>query len=268
MERQLSNREGEDLPEGALPPDLDLKTADIVYYGFPLSPPCTKIRALLNFYGIPYKVVDAQPNQKKEGLPDDSYGKVPKIVVNGIQINDSAVIYRTLVPYLTGKKLTKEEAELEANNNVRGLMGALELESFSQYSGIVGAVRSGLKLMGPSEETRLGYAFSYVAPIVPYGLGLIWPLPWLVKLAGIAPHGKDGPALEHGKKWRDALGSQKYFHGETLGPLDLSLYGTMKTFLQMHSPVADAVLEECGLAYWYARVDAAFDPAFGGRPLY
>ena len=253
LKRHASNREGEDLVE-PLPADLDLKKAKIVLYGFDLSPPCNKIRTLLNFYDVPYEYVEAQPYSKPAGLEDPSYGKVPKLVIDGRQVNDSAVIYRTLVPYLTGVPLTAAEVALEKENNIKGLMGALEKESFGSYFGIVGAARA----LTATWTSRSG---SLVKPWLPYAAGLFWPVGWAV-VGRVTPHGRDGSSIESGHKFRKALGDSPYFHGDTIGPLDLSLFGTLKSFVHMRSPPASAVLNQCGLRAWYERCDAAIALTF------
>ena len=143
LTRSASNREGEDLPPGdvaKLSSITNLKTAKLTLYQFDQSPPCWKVRALLHYYEIPYLSVTAYPGGKVEGL-DNTYGKIPKLVVNDVQINDSAVVFRSLCTLLTGKPLTEVEVELEKRNNIRGMLGALEKESFSSYFGIVGAVK-------------------------------------------------------------------------------------------------------------------------------
>ena len=61
---------------------------------------------------------------------------------------------------------------------------------------------------------------------------------------------------------RKALGDSPYFHGDTIGPLDLSLFGTLKSFVHMRSPPASAVLNQCGLRAWYERCDAAIALTF------
>ena len=47
-----------------------------------------------------------------------------------------------VAPLLTGKELTKEQIALENRNNIAGLLGALEKESISSFSGISCAVRT------------------------------------------------------------------------------------------------------------------------------
>ena len=247
LKRQMTNREGEDLAE-PLPKDLDLKKEKIKLYGFDFSPPCMKVRVLLNYYGIPYEWIQAMPGQKKDDL-DDSYKKVPKLVIGERQINDSAVIFRTLAPFLTGSPMTQSEILLEKDNNIRGFLGALEKETASSYYGIVCASSSFMA----SWSTTTG---KLARPVLPYVLGLVAPLPWAL-FKFVAPHGRDGTSMEFGKRYQAALGDKKYFSGEAIGPLDLSLYGTFKCFGYFNSPPAAAVLKECGLKEWYERCDAA-----------
>ena len=233
-----SNPEGVDIAE---PLSVDLKAANITLYEFNESPPCWKVRALLHYYGVAYKSVTAYPGSKIEGL-DNSYAKIPKLVVDDTQINDSAVIFRTLSPLLTGEKLTAEQIDLENRNNIAGLLGALEKELISSYWGIAAAV---------SALTR--HWKSPLKGLLPYVAGTIMPVTWM--LSTRMPHGRDGSSLEHGRVYREALGQQTFFHGDSVGPLDLSLYGTFACFLNLGSPHANAVLDQCELRQWYERVD-------------
>ena len=98
------------------------------------------------------------------------------------------------------------------------------------------------------------WTFAPMKPVLPYLAGFLSPLPKLIFMR--APHGKDGSSLEHGKVYQEALGESKYFHGEKLGPLDLSLFGTFACFLYLGSPQANQVLDECRLRKWYERCDA------------
>ena len=102
LTRNRSNREGEDL---AVPLTADLKTAKITLYGFKESPPCYKVAALLHYYGISFNFVKLMPGSKADGI-DSAYKKVPKLMINDTQVNDSAIIFKTLTPMLHGTPLT------------------------------------------------------------------------------------------------------------------------------------------------------------------
>ena len=65
LKKQATNKEGEDLAE-PLPAELQtiegLRAADVKVYGAAFSPPCWKVWALLNYYGVPFEKVEAQPH--------------------------------------------------------------------------------------------------------------------------------------------------------------------------------------------------------------
>lgn len=258
LTRHASNLEGQDLPAGTIPADIDLKAATLKLYHFSYSMPSVKVRALLNFYQVPFESVTTQPHQKRDEI-DNSYGKVPKLLITSpvnVQINDSAVIVRTLAPLLTGgEALTPEQVELEKLNNISGFLGALEKESFGSYFGIVNATK----------HVTSAWRSKTASALVSFSAGLIWPVPYL--LLKLAPHGKDGDSLTHAKVYRKALGDDPFFHGKAPGPLDISLYGSLACFLALGSPYANAALDRADLRAWYDRTEKVYLEAVGA-PLF
>ena len=96
-------------------------------------------------------------------------------------------------------------------------------------------------------------------PFVPYALGGLAVVPWALLKVVRVPHGKDGDSLTFGAKFQKALGAGPFFHGSEIGPLDLSIYGTLKCFTHLKSPGAAAVLDDCGLRSWFEKVDEAVE---------
>ena len=258
LTRHSSNLEGQDLPAGTLPADLDLKAATLKLFEFSYSMPSVKVRALLKYYQVPYESVATQPHQKRDEI-DNSYGKVPKLLITSpvdVQINDSAVIVRTLAPLLTGgEALTPEQVELEKLNNISGFLGALEKESFGSFYGIAGAVK----------HVTSAWRSKTASAVVSYSAGLLWPVPYL--MLKFAPMGKDGDSLTHAKVYRKALGDDAFFHGKAPGPLDISLYGSLACFLALGSPYANAALDRADLRAWYDRTEKAYLEVVGA-PLF
>ena len=99
------NKEKEDLIE-PLPywNKNDLK--EVILYGSVSSPPCTKIMSILTYHSIQYKLISSL---KK----DSEYKKVPVLMLNGRQINDSFIIVRNLAKIVDGRELTYEEVIFE-----------------------------------------------------------------------------------------------------------------------------------------------------------
>lgn len=76
-------------------PSSDLIPKEVVMYQYEACPFCNKVRAFLDYHDIPYRVVEVNPMNKKE-LQWSEYKKVPVLMVDGQQMNDSTVIISTL----------------------------------------------------------------------------------------------------------------------------------------------------------------------------
>ncbi|CAA2989554.1 GDSL esterase lipase EXL3-like [Olea europaea subsp. europaea] len=64
---------------------------DVVLYQYEACPFCNKVKAFLDYYDIPYKVVEVNPISKKE-IKWSDYKKVPILMVDGDQMVDSSDI--------------------------------------------------------------------------------------------------------------------------------------------------------------------------------
>ncbi|KAK9269815.1 hypothetical protein L1049_025388 [Liquidambar formosana] len=64
---------------------------DVVLYQYEACPFCNKVKAFLDYYDIPYKVVEVNPISKKE-IKWSDYKKVPILKVDGEQMVDSSDI--------------------------------------------------------------------------------------------------------------------------------------------------------------------------------
>ncbi|KAF5199315.1 Prostaglandin e synthase [Thalictrum thalictroides] len=73
------------------PPHLDLRPKDVVLYQYEACPFCNKVKAFLDYYDIPYKVVEVNPISKKE-IKWSEYKKVPILTVDGENMVDSSDI--------------------------------------------------------------------------------------------------------------------------------------------------------------------------------
>ncbi|CAI5479130.1 unnamed protein product [Closterium sp. Yama58-4] len=100
-------------------PEVDLgRDAEVVLYQYEACPFCNKVKAaslllvassphhsLLDYYDIPYRVVEVNPVGKKE-LKWSPYKKVPVLVVNGESLVDSSAIISELHRRLNPSKAT------------------------------------------------------------------------------------------------------------------------------------------------------------------
>nr|XP_019966757.1 PREDICTED: prostaglandin E synthase 2 [Paralichthys olivaceus] len=72
----------------------------LTLYQYKTCPFCSKVRAFLDFYGLPYEIVEVNPVMRKE-LKWSTYRKVPILMVaDDVQLNDSSVIISSIRTYL------------------------------------------------------------------------------------------------------------------------------------------------------------------------
>jgi len=72
-------------------------------YQYTVCPFCCKTKAVLDYYKVPYRTVEVNPLTKKE-LKWSDYKKVPVLVMDGEQYNDSSVIAEELQARFEGER--------------------------------------------------------------------------------------------------------------------------------------------------------------------
>ncbi|KAM9360612.1 prostaglandin E synthase 2 [Symphorus nematophorus] len=76
----------------------------LTLYQYKTCPFCSKVRAFLDYHGLPYEIVEVNPVMRQE-IKWSVYRKVPILMVNDeVQVNDSSVIISCLKTYLTNKE--------------------------------------------------------------------------------------------------------------------------------------------------------------------
>ncbi|XP_030000226.1 prostaglandin E synthase 2-like isoform X2 [Sphaeramia orbicularis] len=81
----------------------------LVLYQYKTCPFCSKVRAFLDYHGLPYDIVEVNPVMRQE-LKWSTYRKVPILMVNGqVQLNDSSVIISSIKTQLISKDKTMSE---------------------------------------------------------------------------------------------------------------------------------------------------------------
>uniref|UniRef100_A0A673XG14 Prostaglandin E synthase 2 n=1 Tax=Salmo trutta TaxID=8032 RepID=A0A673XG14_SALTR len=80
-------------------------------YQYKTCPYCSKVRAFLDYYGFPYKVVEVNPVMHTE-IKWSEYQKVPILMVEGkeiVQLNNSSVIISAMKTCMIDKERTMSE---------------------------------------------------------------------------------------------------------------------------------------------------------------
>ena len=210
---------------------LAISSIGVVLYGQYPSPPCCKIMYILKHYGVKYTSVTS----KKKG---SKYNKIPVLVIGDKQINDSQIIATILANVLD---VPYSESELKMENlSTSGLMIALELA--------VAEDTAELQKCGCAMGGCMGCSLWTIACCIPCcGLG--------------APMRKKNPDLKsssaYGKDYAELLSSKTFFHGDTAGIIDCSIFGLLSPFRKAKNQAyTDFVGADSRLLDWVGRMDS------------
>ncbi|CAI9116958.1 OLC1v1018257C1 [Oldenlandia corymbosa var. corymbosa] len=83
---------------------------DVVLYQYEACPFCNKVKAFLDYYDIPYKVVEVNPISKKE-IKWSDYKKVPILMVDGEQMVNSSEILDELSQRIDSRDKVDESSD-------------------------------------------------------------------------------------------------------------------------------------------------------------
>ncbi|RXM95783.1 Prostaglandin E synthase 2 [Acipenser ruthenus] len=88
-----------------LPSVSDTGDLRLTLYQYKTCPFCSKVRAFLDYHGLPYDVVEVNPVMRKE-IQFSQYRKVPILLADDgetLQLNDSSVISSAIKTYMISK---------------------------------------------------------------------------------------------------------------------------------------------------------------------
>ncbi|KAI3372929.1 hypothetical protein L3Q82_023373 [Scortum barcoo] len=81
----------------------------LTLYQYKTCPFCSKVRAFLDYHGLPYEIVEVNPVMRQE-IKWSTYRKVPILMVDDdVQLNDSSVIISSLKTFLISKNRSVSE---------------------------------------------------------------------------------------------------------------------------------------------------------------
>ena len=201
-----------------------------------MSPPCIKIRTILQYHNVQYKKIGG----KKK---DSEYKKIPVLLLNGIQINDSFIMVKNLAPILDGKALTEEEVKFEEEMSY-GLMAALDSQIMgdgSQISNLIGKAKK------PALTCCLGVCCCNCLCCRGYMSRNV------LKKNGLENNSTD----KFINMINERLDKSGFLQGDEIGILDLSLYGV--TYMFAAKPVVasfQAMLDKSPkFAQWWLKMN-------------
>jgi len=176
--------------------------------------------------------------------PDSEYKKIPVVIANNIQINDSYFVVKSFARILDGEELSAELLALE-DMTTYGLIAALEAEVAGSF----------LDLEKCAFTMGGGYGF------------LLASMACCICCCGRSMFRNRHPDLRDLEYYRQvyakALGTDDFFHGLKPGVVDLSICGVLAPFVFAGNFAVDKFLGTSGKVFdWYQRMKPILPKVF------
>ncbi|KAM4106548.1 hypothetical protein ACB094_04G072300 [Castanea mollissima] len=199
------------------PPPPELVPKDVVLYQYEACPFCNKVKAFLDYYDIPYKVVEVNPISKKE-IKWSDYQKVPILMVDGEQLIDSSVIIDKLGGKIHSDKRANSKSDNDEEKKWRGWVDnhLVHILSPNIYRNTSEALES----------------FDY-----------------------ITSNDERAALYEAAETWVDGLNGRDFLGGSKPNLADLAVYGVLRPIRYLRS--GKDMVEHTRIGDWYTRMESA-----------
>ncbi|KAK4256597.1 hypothetical protein QN277_006301 [Acacia crassicarpa] len=236
------------------PPPPEVLPRDVVLYQYEACPFCNKVKAFLDYFDIPYKVVEVNPISKKE-IKWSDYKKVPILMVDGEQLNDSSAIIEKLSQKIRLKE--KDDSAIEDDeetkwrrwvdnhlvhvlspNIYRNTSEALESFDYITSNGNFGF----------TERITVKYAGAAAMYFVSKNLK---------KKYNITD--ERAALYEAAETWVEALSGREFLGGSKPNLADLAVFGVLRPIRYLRS--GKDMVEHTRIGEWYTRMENNVEPS-------
>lgn len=221
---------------------------DVLLYQYEACPFCNKVKAFLDYYQIPYKIVEVNPINKKE-IKWSDYKKVPILIVDGEEMVDSSDIINRLF-----EKIRVDKPDSLANNDeAKKWCGWVDNKlvhvlSPNIYRTTSEAVESFDYItnkgnFGLFERTFAKYAGAAAMYLVSKKLK---------KRHNITD--ERAALYDAAETWIDALNGRQYLGGSEPNLADLAVFGVLRPIRNLRS--GRDMVENTRIGDWYNRMES------------
>lgn len=229
------------------PPVEKLMPKDVVLYQYEACPFCNKVKAFLDYYNIPYKVVEVNPISKKE-IKWSDYKKVPILKVDGEQMVDSSDIVDKLFQRIHPDNSVPDSDE---ETKWRGWVDnhLVHVLSPNIYRSVSEALES-------FDYITTHGNFSFTERLVAKYAGAT-AMYFVSKKLKKRHNITDERAALYGaaETWVDALRGRQYLGGSKPNLADLAVFGVLRPIRYLKS--GKDMVEHTHIGEWYSRMENA-----------
>ncbi|GLU12899.1 hypothetical protein SLE2022_295550 [Rubroshorea leprosula] len=221
---------------------------DVILYQYEACPFCNKVKAFLDYYDIPYRVVEVNPISKKE-IKWSDYKKVPILMVDGEQLVDSSAIIDQLSVKLLPEKSINSASDEDEEKKWRGWVDnhLVHVLSPNIYRNTSEALESFDYI------TKQGnFSFSQKITVKYAGAAAMYFVSKnLKKKYNITD--ERAALYEAAETWVNALNGREFLGGSKPNLADLAVYGVLRPIRYLTS--GKDMVENTRIGDWYTRME-------------
>ncbi|KAK3228290.1 hypothetical protein Dsin_008152 [Dipteronia sinensis] len=230
------------------PLPADLVPKEVVLYQYEACPFCNKVKAFLDYYDIPYKVIEVNPLSKKE-IKWSDYKKVPILMVDGEQLVDSSAIIDKLGDKIIPQK--KADSNLD-DNEEKKWRGWVDNHLVHVLSPNI--YRNTSEALESFDYITSNGNFSFTEKITVKYAGaaaMYFVSKKLKKKYNITD--ERASLYEAAETWVDALNGREFLGGSKPNLADLAVFGVLRPIRYLKS--GRDMVENTRIGEWYTRME-------------
>jgi microsomal prostaglandin-E synthase 2 len=207
------------------------------------------VKAFLDYYDIPYKVVEVNPLSKKE-IKWSEYKKVPIVMVDGEQLNDSSAIIDMLGERILSKKKADSTSEEDEETKWRRWVDNHLVHVLSPN-----IYRNTSEALESFDYITSNGNFSFMEKIsVKYAgaAAMYFVSKKLKKKYNITD--ERASLYEAAETWVDALNGREFLGGSKPNFADLAVFGVLRPIRYLRS--GKDMVEHTLIGEWYTRMES------------
>ncbi|KAK2664522.1 hypothetical protein Ddye_003096 [Dipteronia dyeriana] len=226
----------------------DLVPKEVVLYQYEACPFCNKVKAFLDYYDIPYKVIEVNPLSKKE-IKWSDYKKVPILMVDGEQLVDSSAIIDKLGDKIIPQK--KADSNLD-DNEEKEWRGWVDNHLVHVLSPNI--YRNTSEALEAFDYITSNGNFSFTEKITVKYAGaaaMYFVSKKLKKKYNITD--ERASLYEAAETWVNALNGREFLGGSKPNLADLAVFGVLRPIRYLKS--GRDMVENTQIGEWYTRME-------------
>lgn len=225
---------------------------EVVLYQYEACPFCNKVKAYLDYYDIPYKVVEVNPISKKE-IKWSDYKKVPILTVDGEQLVDSSAIIDKLRNKIHGKEIVESASDKDDDEEIKWRRW---VDNHLVHVLSPNIYRNTSEALESFDYITSNGNFSFTEKITIKYAGaaaMYFVSKKLKKKYNITD--ERAALYEAAETWVDALNGREFLGGSKPNLADLAVFGVLRPIRYLRS--GRDMVEQTRIGDWYTRMENA-----------